>query len=184
MRGYSRIVAGPGGPHPSTVRSVPAHGSAEASSALETLSALLSRPGSTKPSALITSARNEPCTGIDFADPGMCRSFCPNRGAIDARVTAKVQAPTVVSFARARNLPHSLHFPPKPVVAASASAAAKLPNGGVPDLPMDIETMKRDARIMMAAFSKNGASQFPDPHAAIRAVAKPGFGADRRASAG
>ena len=61
---------------------------------------------------------------------------------------------------------------------------AKSSSRGVPDLPMDIETMKRDARIMMAAFSKNGASQFPDPHAAIRAVAKPGFGADRRASAG
>jgi hypothetical protein len=73
---------------------------------------------------------------------------------------------------------------PKPVVPASASAVPKLPNGGVSEFPMDIETMKRDARIMMAAFSKNGATQSPDPHAAIRAVGTPGFGAGRRTSAG
>jgi hypothetical protein len=101
-------------------------------------------------------------------------------------VKREVPRPSVAAAPPAPKLvvPASAPAAAKPVVPASASVTAKLPNGGVPDFPMDIETMKRDARIMMAAFSKNGASRFPDPDAAIRAVAKPGFGADRRASAG
>ncbi|HEX3573489.1 MAG TPA: hypothetical protein VHU42_02710 [Rhodopila sp.] len=83
---------------------------------------------------------------------------------------------------------------PRPSVAAALPAAAlpaaALPAAALPAAvrtalpapqaaesiafpPLDIETMKRDARIMMMAFSKNGAQ----PHTAASAIANPAIGA-------
>ncbi|MDR3534314.1 MAG: hypothetical protein P4L90_27600 [Rhodopila sp.] len=77
---------------------------------------------------------------------------------------------------------------PKPAPPVNVPAAPRLPNGGVSEFPMDIETMKRDARVMMAVFSKNGAQgsaspMIPDPAAAVGAAARAAVGSARRASA-
>jgi hypothetical protein len=77
--------------------------------------------------------------------------------------TGKIPRPTVAAAT------------PPPVRAAAPAKAASiplrsLPNGRVSEFPaMDLETMKRDARIMMNAFSKRGAQ----PNAAHLAAADP-----------
>jgi hypothetical protein len=47
--------------------------------------------------------------------------------------------------------------PPTPKPVQSVNAAPKLTNAAVSMSPMDIDILKRDARILMAAFSKHGA---------------------------
>ncbi len=76
---------------------------------------------------------------------------------------------------------------PSPLTAVSSNGG--LTNGGVSEFPaMDIETMKRDARIMMAAFSKNdthSSTTIPamlDPAASAAAAARAAIAAARRAS--
>lgn len=72
---------------------------------------------------------------------------------------------------------------PKPVLPRTMPTAPASPNGPVPAFAMDLEAMKREARIMMGVFSKNGGPHTPDPAAAIRAVPRTGISPDRRASA-
>jgi hypothetical protein len=71
---------------------------------------------------------------------------------------------------------------PKPALAVAGSSVPAAPHDGMADFVKDLETMKRDARILMGAFSKNGASQTADPAAAIRAIARPGISAVLQAS--
>jgi hypothetical protein len=67
---------------------------------------------------------------------------------------------------------------------------APLINGGVSEFPADFEAMKRDARIMMAVFSKKGAQAsaampaIPDTAAAITAAARAAIATARRAPVG
>jgi hypothetical protein len=72
---------------------------------------------------------------------------------------------------------------PKPAPQAQAPVIPQLPNGGISKFPMDIEAMKRDARIKMAAFSKSGAAApiaILDPAAAIRAAVRAAVTSERR----
>ena len=75
---------------------------------------------------------------------------------------------------------------PSPLTAVSSNAG--LTNGGVSEFPaIDIETMKRDARIMMAAFSKSDthSTTIPamlDPAASAAAAARAAIAAARPAS--
>jgi hypothetical protein len=76
---------------------------------------------------------------------------------------------------------------PSPRTAVSSNAG--LTNGGVSKFPaIDIETMKRDARIMMAAFSKNdthSSTTIPvmlDPAASAAAAVRAAIAAARQAS--
>jgi hypothetical protein len=76
---------------------------------------------------------------------------------------------------------------PSPVTAVSSNVG--LSNGGVSEFPaIDIETMKRDARIMMAAFSKNdtaSSTTIPamlDPAASASAAARAAIATATRAS--
>lgn len=76
---------------------------------------------------------------------------------------------------------------PSPVTAVPSNAGQI--NGGVSEFPaMDIETMKRDARIMMAAFSKSdthGSTTIPtmlDPAASASAAARAAIATATRAS--
>jgi hypothetical protein len=75
---------------------------------------------------------------------------------------------------------------PSPLIAVSSNAG--LTNGGVSEFPaIDIETMKRDARIMMAAFSKSDthSTTIPailDPAASAAAAARAAIAAARPAS--
>jgi hypothetical protein len=78
---------------------------------------------------------------------------------------------------------------PKPTQSVNPPLAAKLPSGGVSEAPMDIDAMKRDARIMMAAFSKNGVQpasipMIPNAAAAIDAALRAGASAIRRTAGG
>jgi cell division septum initiation protein DivIVA len=62
---------------------------------------------------------------------------------------------------------------PQPVPAPRPTARIAAPSVSS-NFPLDIEAMKRDARIMMAAFSKQGAAAMPavlDPTTAIKAAA-------------
>jgi hypothetical protein len=88
---------------------------------------------------------------------------------------------------RAATLTMSAPSVPSPRTAISSNAG--LTNGGVSEFPaIDIETMKRDARIMMAAFSKNdthGSTTIPpmlDPAASAMAAARAAIATARRAS--
>jgi hypothetical protein len=74
--------------------------------------------------------------------------------------------------------------PPRPQ--PSRTPAALTPAMPLPPLPKDIETMKREARIMMGAFSKQGASSaiemIPDPAAMAISAARAAIAAARRPS--
>ncbi len=76
--------------------------------------------------------------------------------------------------------------PPVPSLITAASSSGGPSNGGVSEI--DLETMKRDARILMAAFSKNdthSSTTIPvmlDPAASAAAAARAAIAAARRAS--
>ena len=82
-----------------------------------------------------------------------------------------------------RSQPLSPPRSPRSQPVADSGAVSEFP-------PMDIEAMKRDARIMMAAFSKTGARDriailpIVDPAAAADAAARAAIAAARRASPG
>jgi hypothetical protein len=118
----------------------------------------------------------------------LCRASDQSRKMLEALqekrpVTRDVPRPTVAVAPAA----------PKPALAVAVTVAKPapkpavsnvpaVPHGGMADFAMDLETMKRDARILMGAFSKHGASQTPDLAAAIRAVGRPGISAVLQAS--
>jgi hypothetical protein len=83
----------------------------------------------------------------------------------------------------------TMSAPPVPSPLTAVSSNGALTNGGVSEFPaIDIETMKRDARIMMAAFSKNdthSCTTIPamlDPAASAAAAARAAIASARRAS--
>jgi hypothetical protein len=95
---------------------------------------------------------------------------------------ASNQAQKALDALRTRpDQPLSIPCPPVaaalPAAALPAAVRTALPAPQVAESiafpPLDIETMKRDARIMMMAFSKNGAQ----PHTAASAIANPAIGA-------
>jgi hypothetical protein len=59
---------------------------------------------------------------------------------------------------------------PKPAPAVAIPAITHQPIGGLPNHPMDLEAMKREARTMLAAFSKVGAPVFAMPPAQTTAT--------------
>jgi hypothetical protein len=102
----------------------------------------------------------------------------------------KIPRPSVAAAplppARAATSTISAPRVPSPLTAVSSNAG--LTNGGVSEFPaLNIETMKRDARIMMAAFSKNGtgSTTIPamlDPAASAMAAARAAIATATRAS--
>jgi hypothetical protein len=83
----------------------------------------------------------------------------------------------------------TMSAPPVPPPLSAVSSNGGLTNGGVSRFPaIDIETMRRDARIMMAAFSKNdthSSTAIPamlDPAASAAAAARAAIASATRAS--
>jgi hypothetical protein len=67
--------------------------------------------------------------------------------------------------------------PPTPKPVQSINAAPRLPNAALSMSPMNIDILKRDARILMAAFSEHGAQApfaplIPDSATMVRAAAR------------
>jgi hypothetical protein len=118
----------------------------------------------------------------------LCRSSDAARKMLDAlqagqEVKRDVPRPSIAAAPPA----------PRPVPPVSASVTTKLPNAGGFEFPADIDTMKRDARTMMAAFSRNGAQGngvqgtvsplSPDTATMVRAAARAAVAAATRTPA-
>jgi hypothetical protein len=113
----------------------------------------------------------------------LCRSSDTARKMLDAlqagqEVKRDVPRPSIATAPPA----------PRPVPPVNAPATAKLPNAGASELPTDIDTMKRDARTMMAAFSRNGGQGTvspltPDTATMVRAAARAAVAAATRTPA-
>lgn len=91
------------------------------------------------------------------------------RPSVAAAPPPSVQPPSVRP-PPAQQATRASHPPAPPRAPAPGTATTALP-------PLDIDTMKRDARIMMQAFSKNGAqtsilTHIPDPATAVKAAAR------------
>jgi hypothetical protein len=97
------------------------------------------------------------------------------------RPSVAAASPTPARGASPEPQPISLPSSPRSVPSATNGSVSEFP-------PADIETMKRDARIMMAAFSKNGAQggstspAIPDPAVAADATARAAIASARSAS--
>lgn len=113
----------------------------------------------------------------------LCRSSDTARKMLDAlkagrQVTRDVPRPPIAAA------------PPTPklVPPANAPAAATAPNARPSENPADIDAMKRDARTLMAAFSRDGAAGsvsplIPDTATMVRAAARAAVAAATRPAA-
>jgi hypothetical protein len=89
-----------------------------------------------------------------------------------------------------RTQPDAAHKIPRPAIAAAPPPAPAKPTPQTATTPpMDVEAMKRDARILMQAFSRNGPQAsasilaIPDPATLAKAAAAQAVAAIRRTSA-
>jgi hypothetical protein len=120
----------------------------------------------------------------------LCRSSDTARKMLDAlkagqEVTRDVPRPSIAAAPPAPKLVPPNPVPPNPVSPVNATAAVKVPCARPFEFPGDIEAMKRDARTLMAAFSRDGAPgsvspQIPDTATMVRTAVRAAVAASMR----